>query len=235
MSASRARTALRFVAGLATVIFFVVLLTTIFSFLGAFFCAALAGMMLGSVKLPRWNIAAVSLIFPAVLFGVVRAGAAELLLKQTMLLSVLCLSTFWFTYLVVRAVVVYERKGQPSSVSPPLARVNAPSGCDVLRERDTTPECLSTPSVGFAQGQVLLTLQSLQGKWSCPATGSNSHCEQKFMEIENDRLLLTVSDSNGKLRVLGEVAVTLNNPDSVRLLTAAAKSCHPTDDTLVSI
>jgi len=233
MSASRVRTALRFIAGFATVIFFVVLLTTIFSFLGAFFCAALAGMMLGSVKLQRWNIAAVSLIFPSVLCGVVRAGAAELLLKQTMLLSVLCLSTFWFTYLLVRAVIVYERKGQSSSVSLSLARVNTPSSCDTLRQPGTTPECM--PSVVSAQGQVALTLQSLQGKWSCPATGSNSHREQKFMEIDNDRLLLTVSDSNGKLRVLGEVAVTLNNPDSVRLLTAAAKSCHPTDDTLVSI
>jgi len=55
------------------------------------------------------------------------------------------------------------------------------------------------------------------------------------MEIDNDRLLLTVSDSNGKIRVLGEVAMTLSNSQSVRLLTATAKSCHPTDDTLVSI
>src|SRR6266853_6679234 len=121
MNALAIKTAVRHIAGLATVIFFVVLLTVIFSFLGAFFCAALGGMMLGSVKLPRWQLGALSLAFPGVLFTVLRAGGTELLTKQILLLSVLCLGTFWLTYLVVRAVIWYERKDQPASVGPLVA------------------------------------------------------------------------------------------------------------------
>ena len=111
------KTATRYVAGWMTVILFAGLLTFIFSFLGAFFCAALAGMMLGSFRLPRGQTITLSFTFPVVLFGVLRSSGSELLMKQVLLLAVLCLATFWVTYWIVRAVVSYEHKVQSGAAA----------------------------------------------------------------------------------------------------------------------
>src|SRR5262245_14882401 len=105
MNALPIKTALRYVTGWSVIILFTGLLTLIFSFLGAFFCAGLAGMMVGSAKLPRWPSLALSLTFPAVLVTLLRTGGTELPSRQIMLLSLVCLGTFWVTWLLVRAVV----------------------------------------------------------------------------------------------------------------------------------
>jgi hypothetical protein len=234
MSISGIKRAARYVTGLAIVVLFVVLLTTIFSFLGAFFCAGLAGMMLGSIKLPRGHVTSLSLVFPAVLFATLRIGGSELPMKQVLLLSTLCLATFWLTYLLVRAVMWYERRGQPA---PPVAVVAMTqagahvqpfdSSCDNSSGEDQ-PE-----AVPGHQDQ--LSLEVLQGKWSCAADDRSSHREQKLMEIEQDKLVLTVSDSNGKVCFLGQGEVTLSNSHVVRFLTGAMNSRTSTDDTLVCI
>src|SRR5215468_10192891 len=110
MNATPLQTALRFLAAWATVVLFAVLLTLVFSFLGAIFCAALAGMMFGSVRLPLWQACTFSLTFPAVLVSILRTGGAELLAGQVAVLSLVCLGTFWLTYGLVRVVIWYERK-----------------------------------------------------------------------------------------------------------------------------
>jgi hypothetical protein len=229
MSASGIKTAARYIAGLATVIFFVVLLTIIFNFLGAFFCAGLAGMMLGSVRLSRWHAALLSLIFPAVLFSVLRAGGAELLTKQITLLSVLCLATFWVIYFLVSAVIRYERKGQDHSVRRPGGD---PSLAQGLPQQPADRDSLSP--VPDPRGDPL-TLDVLQGKWSCAAADADSKPQQKVMEIEQHKLVLTVSDAGGKLRFFSHGEVTLTNAHTMRLLNGGEVSLPMSDDTLVSI
>jgi hypothetical protein len=216
MNAPVIKTVLRHVAGWSTVILFAVLLTLIFSFLGAFFCAALTGMMLGSFKFPRWQTVALSLIFPVVLFTILRTGGAELLLGQVLLLSVLCVGTFWLTYLVVRAVVWYERKGQPA-LGPPKARTLNRTAAATNR---------------FPQNE--LSLQVLQGRWLCATSNHSPGCEQKCLEIEQANLRLTISDSSGNIRFSSKGEVELRNGRAVPQLSISGRFFEP-DHTLVSI
>jgi hypothetical protein len=221
---------------LATVLLFVVLLTIIFSFLGAFFCAGLAGMMLGSVTLQRRYIAGFSLIFPTVLFTILRVGGAELLMKQIVLLSFLCWATFWVTYLLVRAVVSYERKSHPAGapgpfVSPQPAVVNhRPPQQKAAAERQSP-----RPEAVLAGADHELSLQLLQGKWSCAAADGNSHREQKLMEIDQHKLVLTISDRHGQVHFVGKGEVTLSKSRAFLFLTSSAARHQMVDDTLVSI
>jgi len=227
MSASAIKTALRYVAGWGMTLLFVGLLTLIFSFLGAFFCAALAGMMVGSVKLPRWQTVVASLIAPAVLCAILRTGGAELLTRQLLVLSLLCLGIFWLTYLVIYAVVQYEHKALPATAMRPGARK--------LEQAQGGAESGSTPASTVVRPWGELSLQLLQGKWSCAAGNGNSHAEQKLMEIEEERLVLTISDSAGKVSFLGKGEVRLSNHQPVGRLTVSDAVFGAADDTTVSI
>jgi len=202
------------VAGWSTVILFAGLLTLIFSFLGAFFCAALAGMMLGSFKLPRWQTMALSFTFPAVLFGVLRSGGSELLMKQVLLLSVLCLGTFWLTYWIVRAVMFYERKGQ--------------SAATVTHDVSPSPPNHKAAPAGR------LNLQVLQGKWWCISPSENSSRERKYLEIQRTNLLLTIRDSAGKINFTGRGELEFRENRTAPLLSISG-ALPPPDDTLVCI
>jgi hypothetical protein len=200
-----------------TVILFAGLLTFIFSFLGAFFCAALAGMMLGSFKLPRWQIITLSLTFPAVLFGILRSSGSELLMKQVLLLAVLCLATFWVTYWIVRAVVSYEHKVQVVAAT----TVDQPGG------PGSPPH-----SNGVQAGK--LNLQILQGKWSHVSSHQSSDRERKYLEIQRQDLLLTIRDANGKISFKGRGELHLHENRTVPLLSISA-GFPESDDTLVCI
>jgi len=227
MRATTIRAALRYFAGWGTAILFVVLLTLIFSFLGAFFCAALAGMMVGSVKLPRWQTIAVSLVSPAVLCSILRAGGAELLTRQLVLLSVLCLAIFWLTYLIIHAVVRYERKAQPvGAVRAGERRVERQ---DSGAQRGAAAAAPAAPPCGE------LSLELLQGKWSWAGANGNSQQGQKLMEIEDERLLLTINDSAGKVSFLGKGEVRLSDPQPRGHLTISGTIFEAPDDTVVSI
>ena len=228
MKAWALKTLLRYAVGWSTVVLFAVLLTFIFSFLGAFFCAALAGMMLGSFKVPRWQIAAVSGIFPAVLFALLRGGGAELRGSQVVVLSVLCFGTFWLTYFVVRAVVWYERKGQPNGHSAKTASGTGPT-------KTFPPPTQVNGSAGVANplpsGE--LNLAALQGKWSCNWAPPDLLREHKLLQIEQERLSLVIRDAGGKVKFHGSGEVKLQ-PATGGSLVSVSSLWEP-DDTLVCI
>ena len=211
------KTAMRYVAGWMTVILFAVLLTLIFSFLGAFFCAALAGMMLGSFKVARWQTIALSFTFPATLFGVLRSGGSELLMRQVLLLSFLCLATFWATYLIVRAVMFYEQKGQ--SV---IAPTHDAAGAAPSRARHNT----------VPAGK--LDLEVLQGRWWCVNRNQNSDRQRKYLEIQRDNLLLTIRDRAGRISFKGRGEIELRDGATVPRLSIS-RGLPEADDTLVCI
>jgi len=211
------KAATRYVAGWITVFLFALLLTFIFSFLGAFFCAALAGMMLGSFKLPRWQTVVLSVTFPAVLFVVLRSGSSELLMRQVLLLSALCVGTFWFTYVIVRAVVWYEHKGQ--------ATLAVSAGVEAGASVPANPN-------GVLAGK--LNLQVLQGRWWWVSPDQDSARERKYLEIQRENLLLTVRDPAGKISFKGSGELELRDGRSVPLLSISSGLPEP-DDTLVCI
>ena len=75
-------------------------------------------MMMGAVKGARWFSVSVSLVFPGVVFGMVRGARVELTPQQVILLAALCFGVFWVTYLVSALVFFCEQKEKRSSRFP---------------------------------------------------------------------------------------------------------------------
>src|SRR5437763_1583738 len=103
------KAALGYLVGWISIIAFVVLLSLIFSFVGTIICAGAAGMMMGATRMPRLASAAVSLIFPGVVIGVLRLSGAELEDRQILFLGVLCFVLYWSLYAALFKVVSQER------------------------------------------------------------------------------------------------------------------------------
>ena len=208
MNALPLKKTLQRVAGGVIITFFVVLLTLIFSFLGTIICAALAGMMLGAAKLPRWQVGAASLLFPSVIFCVLRTTGADLPLQKVLLLSGMCLGTFWLIYLVVSMMIFYERKA------------GATAGHGVKR------------TVPAARGNGLLSLEALQGKWRLEPSLIARVESRKVLEIQKENLLLRMPGPTGELRFKARVTLTTGNTLPVLSIEPRPESSA---DTQVSI
>ncbi len=201
MNATPVRIVGRYLLAWAIVAFFVVLLTFIFSFLGTIMCAVLAGMMLGAARLGRWHNLLASCIFPGALLGVLRPSRADLTEWQLLALMGLCFGAFWLTYFVASCLIFYEHKGQAParpSAKRPSTRAPAPDRC--AEE---------------------LSLDVLQGRWSCEAGGVNGHRTCKMMAIENGDLLLSVADSKGNVRRRARAEIRLVNTERRQTLVLA--------------
>jgi len=162
-------------------IFFVVLLTLVFSFMGTLICATLAGMMMGAVKVGRRLVVAVSLLLPAIVFVVLHLTKAELQERQIGLVSLLCFGGFWFMYAGAGFLIAAEqRQSLPSSSSAETAAVLPRA----LRE---------------------LSLDELNGTWLSHA-GPNEG--SRVLEIKNGKLVLSVLKSGGELVPIAERGLT---------------------------
>jgi len=226
--------ALRHLAGWGIILFFIGLLTLIFSFLGSFFCAGLAGMMVGSVKFSRPQTLALSFLAPLVLCSILFIGHTQLPGWQILLLSGLSLGIFWFTCLIFRGVVWYERQGRQTTLEPH-------TGSGVLKKEQTLQNSQGanpapTPTARTVVEQWgLLSLKLLQGKWSCADFNGKATNEHKTMEIEDGRLLLTVSDAGGNISFRGKGEVSLSSHQGDLRMTIANSLLDGSADTLVSI
>ncbi len=98
MSLRPIKLAVQYILGACAIAFFVTLLSFIFSFLGTIFCAALAGMMFGSIRSLRWQSAALSCLFPVVIVTLLRSTNAALPASQIAFLGAACFATFWAAY-----------------------------------------------------------------------------------------------------------------------------------------
>ena len=129
MNATAVRTAGKYLGAWGVIVIGVVLLSIVFTFLGTITCAVLVGMMMGAFKGAKWFSVAVSLVFPAVIFGMVRGARVELTQQQIVLLAALCFGVFWVTYLVSAVLFFCEQKGKNSS------KISAPALPDPILVR----------------------------------------------------------------------------------------------------
>jgi hypothetical protein len=210
MSALPVKKTLQYVAGGVVLAFFVALLTLIFSFLGTIICAALAGMMLGAAKLERWKVVAISLVFPTVIFGVLRTQGADLPERQVLMLSGLCLSTFWLIFTIVALLINFESKSRGSSTN-----------------RSQRPAVAAT-----ANGNGHLSLQALEGKWLLDSGRFSAPGRRKILEIRREHLSLRIPKTTGEVQY--EATVKLSNGQALPVLTLDAEQ-NAAADTLVSI
>lgn len=222
------RQAVRYVVGWGVAIFFVVLLTLIFSFLGTIICAALAGMMIGAARLGKWKALAISLIFPAVIVSVLRTSGADLSGKQIGLLAVLCFTAFWLIYCLVGAMMNFEHKGQG-------ARVGRPKSLG--RKSAIAPA--AQPATGSAQpvlGVPGLNLEALVGKWRAEPNGCQVNGRQRLLEISKETLRLSVTGTDGQVSCCWCAQLQVSTQDCLARLSVACQGPPAADpETLISI
>ncbi len=228
MNAMTIKVVARHAGGILLMVLFVILLTFIFSFLGTIMCAVLAGMMLGATRLSRWLTLALSLIFPAVIFTVLRASKAELLGPQIAVIALLCFAAFWLTYVVAAVLISYERK--PTTTA---------SGSAAQRVEKKAPEqrtaSATTRNLARERAEPILpgiTLDVLQGTWLCSA-GVNGERRKKAIAIESGVLTLSFADQRGGLSVVGRAHIQVGTVDSRP--TVSVLSDGLSSDTLISI
>lgn len=187
----RPRVVIGYAVGWCIIVFFVVLLTVIFSFLGTFICAALAGMMMGGARFSRWHSLLASLVFPVVMaavFGISRAALAE---TQVLLLALLSFGVFWATYAVTSPLGPKEAAAKRAASRPDATR-KAPAAVD-----QATSTALAESEILQAVGE--LRLESLQGVWFAKAPVQEPSERRKVLEIHNQKVVLSVLDANGKV------------------------------------
>jgi hypothetical protein len=177
MNARFVRIALQYAGGCVVIVFFVVLLTLVFSFLGTIFCSILAGMMLGAARQSRWQCLPFSFVFPAVIYGLLHYTRAELSPRQGELLAVLCFCAFWVTYFAGAALISFERKTPPGL-----------PGAAELPAKPAAPEPATS-----------LTLLELQGQWCWNNGRRNGARNEKVLEIKDDQLALRTLSSDGRV------------------------------------
>lgn len=207
MNAAALKAAARYLGAWGAIVGCVVLLSFLFTFLGTITCAALIGMMMGAFKGARWFSAGVSLVFPAVVFGMVRGARVELTPQQVTLLAALCFGVFWATYLVSAAVLFCEQKDRGTV----KARTSA------AQAEATPPSGQAARSLGALEGQSPTAtvwagesgLEQLQGNWVCETASAGGALGKKVIQIKETKLELRTVDASGRTTVLVTGAVTL--------------------------
>lgn len=205
MNVRALKAAARYLGCWFAMVFFVVLLTTIFSFLGTIICAVLAGMMLGAAKHQRWQAVPVAVVFPTVIFTMLRSTRAELLGRQVMVLSLLCFGAFWLTYLVTSLLLLFEAK---NSLTQP-ARGPTPTQ---FKPPASLPVVPGSRPPGGLLARAPLSVADLQGQWHQPVATGNGHSRERRLEISGDLLKLSLLDSQGGTSALGETVLNLCDP-----------------------
>jgi len=216
MNSKPIKTAVKCAALGSVLVFFVVLLTLVFSFLGTIICAALAGMMMGSTKPSRWLSLPTSLVFPAVIFTVLQVTRAELLGRQIILVTLLCFGAFWLTYFMAFWLMAFERNQQTASLQYPGVQ---PA---LTHRRNTAGDgSAAVPPASSAEPVVELKLEELQGKWSCELAGSDGRPQKRVIEITGGRLVLRALDPNGRVRSCASANLKLESQGSSKTLVVA--------------
>ncbi len=189
-------TAAKCFGGWSLAVFFVTLLSFIFSFLGTIFCAVLAGMMLGATRQARVLALPTSVIFPGVIFALLRGTKADLTSGQEVGLAVACFGAFWLTFGVAAALASSERKGAESRVSGTvIASVKA-----------------STQPAGTVPRAAGSSLADLQGRW-LEEVPSTVPAARKVLEIKRGQLELSLVGGDGQPRLLAKGEVRLDRLD----------------------
>jgi hypothetical protein len=205
MNANWIKSVAKYVIGWCLIVFFVLLLSFIFSFLGTIMCAVLAGMAMGSAKVGRWHSLAVSVIFPGVIFGLLRSCRADLAERQPEVLALICFGAFWAIHAVASVLVRLEHKVPARAGTGPAGRPEA-------------SQPTAQPVEAAEEAAESLTMEVLEGSWSCAGTER----ERKLMEIKGNQLRLSIIGSRGQVRFRAGAAVQLNGGGPVGVLTISS-------------
>ncbi len=198
MNVAAVRTAGRYLGVWVAITLFVSLVSFTFTFLGTITSAVLAGIMMGGFKGSKCFSVLVSLVFPAVVFGMTRNARTELSSKQILLLALLCFGTFWGTYLVSAFMLFCEQKGRKPATTSPGVSVTA-----TLARGQATDATATGEIAGDA------CLEQLQGTWACEDSSPHGSQLRKVLQITGNNLELKAVDLSGRTTVVGHGKVAL--------------------------
>jgi hypothetical protein len=221
------RNAGRYLGAWGAIVLSVVLLSFLFTFLGTITCAVLIGMMMGAFKGARWFSAAVSLVFPGVVFGMVRGARVELTMQQVALLAVLCFVVFWATYLVSAVLFFCEQKGKRS------ARLQAPAPEHKTLAKDAPVAATgvgpATELIGATVPSRETCLEQLQGNWVREAPSAGEPLWRRVIQITETKLDLKAIDASGRITLLASGDVTLQSLRPSQALVTSQEASEPAD------
>ncbi len=184
------------VGRLSAIILFVAFLTFTFNFLGTILCAVAIGVMMGGTKHARWQAVPVSVVFPAVVFVMLRSARTELVREQINGLSVLCFGAFWLTYgMTVLVGAVEKKEARGARVTGIQAATDAPLEGNAFARKEVVGE---------------LSVEALQGHWECEAN-QERHLARRELEITDRRVAIRAFDATGKLQWVAKGSLRLEH------------------------
>jgi hypothetical protein len=214
MSFQPIKTALRYASAWSLVTAFMALLTIIFSFLGALFCAALGGMMMGATKASARLSVFYSLLCPGVLFGVMRSQKTELAQRQILVLVFICLAAFWAIYLLSVALMAQEQKVATSNGNPaPAEAPELPSAVTGLKHLSPGEPGPLGPG-GAAITSLDLLSEALEGHWCGEVCDQDGRPQKRILEIKDGALILSTLDAEGQLCCCAQGRLKLEVPEA---------------------
>lgn len=202
MNRSSTILSLQYLGAGIVLVFFVSILTLLFTFLGTITCSVLVGMMAGSMRRWRWQLILVSLVFPAVILAFAVFSKVDLAMGKCVLLALLCFGIFWIMYLVTFVLMAGEKRAQ-SLAGAQEGTNETPMGVsgatDGLRA--------SSPSIAESQAESAVpgcepVLEELQGSWTRGASSRDGQERKQVIEIVRNRIAWRVVDPAGRGRVI---------------------------------
>ena len=208
------KVAVSYALGLSVAVGFLALLTFIFSFLGTIFCAGLTGMMLGAAKCRIWKSFLCSLVFPSVLITLMLVSRSELPPSRLVLLAGLSNLSFWLTFAGAAALIAFEARGRNAGAA---AAVDP-----TLSQQSLAAVGGNEPHGGGAVTHGELTLEQLQGVWSCRPSAASTETFVKTMEIIEDKLTLQFRTADAQvLTSAADIRIENRKPPALVLHSGA--------------
>ena len=202
MNSAPLKSALKYAGAWGVALTFIALLTIIFSFLGALFCAAVGGMMMGATKASKRLSLAFSALCPGVLIGILKTQRTELPQRQLTVLAVLCLAVFWVLYAISMFLIAYEKNEGSANTSagdahPPRTDAGHDSATEVPGESSA------------------LRLGDLEGRWCADQGLPHGRGPARVLEINSGTVALSTLDAHGRICTCarGRLEVRLTETD----------------------
>jgi hypothetical protein len=169
----------------------------------------------------------VLLVFPGVIFGMVRGARVELTQQQVIVVAAVCFGIFWLTYLVSAVVFFCEQKGKkPSNLSAPALERETLALEGQILATDWAP--VAEPP-GFGSPARELCLEQLQGNWVSEAARAGESLCKKVIQIKEAKLELKAIDTSGRITLLACGDLTLQSVRPSQTLVIPPGASEPAD------
>jgi len=198
-------------------VFFVTLVTFVFSFLGTILAGALVGMMVGFARQWKWQFILVSLVFPAALMASMHVSKNTVSLRDSLSLSLVCFGVFWLTCLLTRGVALLERRETHPSGERAGARLKPGHAAKISAARLAVP--IQPPADSG--------LDELQGTWTRDTTAPDGKPCKKVIEIAHGELALSLIDRAGKVRFLAKGDLALEKFGTFKMVKVSHRETGP--------